>query len=994
MSNARRVLRAAVIAVSLSGISSAQVGRATLQGTVTDASGAIIAAVQVTAKHTETGTTTVTSTNDAGLFVFPGVPVGPYEVQVEARGFKKSVSSGIQLRVDDRAQVDFRLEVGDIAESIEVTSRAVMVESSNATVGKVIENQRMTSLPLNGRSALSLVVLTPSVRTSAETPSGFGDRGVLVSGFSVNGGPVGRNYIAIDGASNINNRSADVNVNPAVDAVEEFKVQSGTMSAEYGYTLGGVVNMVTKSGTNNFHGTLYEFLRNDALDARNSFALVKAPFRYNQYGGSIGGPVIRNRTFFFFNYEEWKFRRQYTVIGSSPTDEQIRGNLSRYFDARGILIPVYDPSTTAPRPEGGGFTRQPYAGNIIAANQLDPVAQNILKYFPRPNRAPDNAFTNANNVLLNLGAKKDARQWTAKGDHSFSVNNRMSLRYILWNHKDDQGGTGNGYFPDPIARVRNDDYTNRNAVFSDTHFFSATKINELRFSVVRQHFPFVPASVGTKPTSSLGLPPSVPETTFPLINIGGATPSLQRFPSGFGEIHGFLAFYTLQLQEGLTVVKGRHTIKFGAEFRKDLYNIAGCFTCAGNHQFNARLTGNPQQLAGTGSGLASFLVGAVATSSIDQNVGVSYQNWSSAFYIQDDWKVTPRLTLNMGLRYDYQSIARERNGGISNFNPFVINQQNNLPGRLEFAGLDFDDPQDSDRNDFGPRFGFAYDIGGSGKTVIRGGFGAFYPLMGTHRANEAFLALGYRGNVTTYQPPGGNVDLPAFRLRDGFPFPVQAPVGNAIGPSAFQSQNQGHVERGTRTPYSQQFTFTVQQALPHSMLLEAGYSGNHGVKLDSGSYDLNQLDPQYLSLGQSLNDIVPNPYAGRVSGVFGGPTIQRRQSLRPYPYYANININRPNLGNSIYHSWLLNLEKRFAQGLAFLASFTFGKQLSDAITGFGFAGSEQVNIQAYQNGKFDRARERSITLPTPASALSLAACMNCHLGPASAGPPITAQSDT
>lgn len=365
MSYAKQLRMVAAIAVSVSGAAFGQVGRATIQGTVTDASGAVIGGAVVTAKQIETGTTTPITSNEAGLYVFPGVAVGRYEVQVEARGFKKAVSSGIQLRVDDRAQVDFRLEVGDVTESIEVTGQAVLVESSNATVGKVIENQRMTSLPLNGRSALSLVVLTPSVRTSAESPSGFGDRGVLVSGFSVNGGPVGRNYIAIDGASNINNRSADVNVNPAVDAVEEFKVQSGTMSAEYGYTLGGVVNMVTKSGTNQFHGTLYEFLRNDALDARNSFALVKAPFRYNQYGGSIGGPAIKNKTFFFFNYEEWKFRRQYTVIGSSPTAEQIRGDLSRYFDARGILIPVYDPSTTAPRPEGGGFTRQPFAGNII-----------------------------------------------------------------------------------------------------------------------------------------------------------------------------------------------------------------------------------------------------------------------------------------------------------------------------------------------------------------------------------------------------------------------------------------------------------------------------------------------------------------------------------------------------------------------------------------------------------------------------------------------------
>jgi hypothetical protein len=438
-------------------------------------------------------------------------------------------------------------------------------------------------------------------------------------------------------------------------------------------------------------------------------------------------------------------------------------------------------------------------------------------------------------------------------------------------------------------------------------------------------------------------------------------PTLPRFPSGFGEINGFLAFHVLQLQDSLTVIKGNHTLKFGVEFRKDLYNIAGCFSCSGNYTFNTRLTGNPQQLAGTGSGLASFLAGSVAGASIDQNVGVSYKDFTQAYYINDDWKVTPRLTLNFGLRYDYQGISKERNNGISNFNPFVNNPQNNLPGRLEFAGIDFENPQDPDRNDFGPRFGFAFDLFGGGRTVLRGGFGVYYALQGTHRANEAFAALGYRGNVTTYNPPGGNADLPAFRLRDGFPFPVQAPVGNQIGPSAFQSQNQTHVQRGTRNPYSEQWTLTLQQALPGSWLVEAGYSANHGVKLDGTGYDYNQLDPRFLSLGQSLNDQVPNPFAGRgIQGAFGGATIARRQALRPLPYYGNITINRPNLGNSIYHSWLLNLEKRYAQGLALLASFTFGKQLSDTITGFGFAGSEQVNVNPQQNGKFDRRRERAI----------------------------------
>jgi len=697
-----------------------QIGTASIQGSVIDPSGAAIVGAKISMTHVGTNTTYNTTSNETGFFALPALPVGQYEVAAELEGFKKAVRSGILLRVADRKQVDFELEVGDLVETVEVVGQAPVVESSNATVGKVLENERISNLPLNGRSALALVTLTPNVRSHSISPAGFGDRGVLVSAFSVNGGPVGRNYIALDGATNINNRGADNNVNPAVDAIEEFKVESGTMSAEYGFTLGGVVNMITKSGANDFHGSVYEYLRNDALDARNTFSAVKAPFRYNQYGGTIGGPVIKNKTFFFFNYEQWNFRRQYTVLGTAPTDEQWRGDFSNLADARGRAIPIFDPASTRDNPNGSGFILSPFAGNMIPSSQLDPVAQNYIPFYPKPNRQPDNQFTNANNVLLNLGAKKDARQWTAKGDHNFSENNHFSIRYILWNHKDDQGGTGNGYFPEPIGRVRNDDYTNRNAVITDTHFFNASVIHNFKFSVARQHFPFIPASVGTSPASALGFPSSVPDHTFPRVRFSGI-PGIQQFPSGFGTIDGILGFHTLQLQDSLTIVKGNHNLKLGVEFRDNLYSLNGCFSCSGNILFNTRLTGNPQQLGGTGSGLASFLVGAAANASVDSNVGVSYTAWSQAYFIQDDWKINPRLTLNLGLRWDYQQWPGERHNGIANFNPDAINPENNLPGRLEFAGIDFERTlHDPDYNDWNPRFGFAYDLLGNGKTVLRG----------------------------------------------------------------------------------------------------------------------------------------------------------------------------------------------------------------------------------------------------------------------------------
>lgn len=954
-------LRLAVLLVAFvasSSVVTAQIGTATLLGTVTDATGASVFGAEISVTHTETNRVIETRTSETGFFTVPGVPVGVYQVEVRMDGFKTAIRTGINLRVADRQQIDFQLEIGEIVESVEVVGQAPLVESSNATVGKVLENQRVKSLPLNGRSALALVVLTPNVRFSSLGPAGFSDRGVLVSAFSVNGGPVGRNYIAIDGATNINNRGADNNVNPSVDAIEEFKVESGTMSAEYGFTLGGVVNMVTKSGSNEFHGTAYEFVRNDALDARNTFAETKAPLRYNQYGGSVGGPVLRDKTFFFYNFEQYNLRNSYTAVGTAALAEQWAGNFSNLADRRGNAIPIFDVNTTRENPDGGGFVRDRFVNNVIPSDRLDPLAQKFKPFYPTPNR-PGQDPANTNNVVLNLGCSTDARQMTAKGDHSFSANNRFSVRYILWDHEQDRACTGNGYFPEKIGRVRNDNYENHNGAITDTHFFGATKINNFKLSIARQFFPFIPGSVGTNPASGLGFASSVPDITFPRVNFQG-TPALQRFPSGFGTINGFLAFHTLQLQESLTVIKGNHSLKFGVEFRDNLYSLNGCFQCSGNMRFQNRLTGNPQQLGGTGSGFASFLLGAVSSASVDSNVGVSYKNFTSAFYVQDDWKVTPRLTLNLGLRYDYQQWPSERNNGISNLSITEINPENGLLGKLEFAGIDFERTlHDPDFNDFGPRMGFALDLFGTGRTVLRGGYGIYYSLQGTVRGNR-FGALGYRGNVTTYLPPGGNNDLPAFNLSDGFPFPVQLPLGNKIGPSAFQSQNHNHLERDTRTPYSQQFTMTLQQQLPGEMLFEAGYVGNRGSKIDSGDYDWNQLDPQHLSLGRDLQSRVPNPYGGVVSGSFGGPTIQRRQLLRPFPYYNRISIRRPHMGSSIYHGYLLNVEKRFARGIAFLASYTFGKQISDAIEGFGFSGSEQVNVLGMQNGRYDRASERSI----------------------------------
>lgn len=927
---------------------------ASISGRVTDTSGAVIPGASVEFQNVGTGNARKATCGQDGLFTVPLLQPGQYDVRVTGQGFRSAVRSGIRLEVNQALQLDFTLEVGAVTDSVEVTGETPLVNLNDAMVGKVIESTRVTDLPLNGRNTLSLVFLTPNVRVHSSAPGGFADRGASLSTFSVNGGPSGANNITLDGTTNINTRSGDVNVNPTADAIEEFKVQSGVMSAEHGFTLGGVVSMVSRSGTNAFHGTAYEFLRNDKLDARNFFAPVKAPLRYNQFGGSLGGPIVKNKTFFFYNFEQWRFAQRYTVTSTTPTALERQGNFSQLRDARGAPIVIFDPATTTSNPSGGGFVRTSFPGNIIPASRQDRVSQSILAFYPAPNRTPDNAFTNLNNFTANLGSFKKATQMTTKIDHSFSDANRLSFRYTLWDHRDDQGSTGQFMYPDPSARIRYDEYINRNFNLTDFHSFSPQIINEFRAGVSWMDFGFAPLSLDQGNAARFGLPASVPGRINPIVTIDG----YQQFPANITGTIGYIGLQTYQIVDTVTWIRGRHSMKIGGELRRYLSNLNLCQQCSGTFRFTSRLSANPQALAGTGSGLASFVLGAVASSTVDVNAGVSFPTVSRSFFFQDDLKLTRRLTLNLGLRYDYQQPSTERHNGISNFNASAIDPNTKLPGRLEYAGVDFGTKvEDPDFNDFAPRIGFAYDLLGNGKAVVRGGYGMYYAFTATF-APSSYSSLGWRPNITTYAAPGGNVDLPAFYFRDGYPSPVVSPLGSNLGPSAFLSQAVSSVERNGRTPYSQQANLMVQY-LVKGFLIETGYSGNRGVKLRGTSYDYNQMDPQYLSLGSALLSQVPNPYAGRVPGAYGGATISRQQSLRPFPYYDAITISLPHFANSTYHSYLLNVERKTKSGLILLASFSFGKLISDGQNGLSF-NSEGVNSGTFQAGKFNRRIERAI----------------------------------
>jgi hypothetical protein len=937
----------------------AQQARGTILGTITDGSGAAVPGALVTVTNTGTSAKFAVRTGSVGFYTAPMLAIGAYSVTVEHPGFKKSTRSGIVLEVDQRQRVDFRLEIGTVAESLEVTAEATLVDTTSATVGKVVENRRITDLPLNGRNTFALVILTPGVKSNAgPTASGFADRGIELSSVSINGGPSALNSYLLDGGTNNHAYFADINANPTVDAVEEFKVQSNTMSAEYGFTAGGVVNVVTKSGTNVPHGNLYHFLRNDNFDARNTFSPTRPPFRYNQFGGSLSGPFYipkvidtRNRTFFFFNYEEWRFVRSTNPILSVPTPGQREGNFSDLRDTRGVLVPIYDPFSTRANPNGSGFIRDIFPGNVISRNRLDPVSMNLMQFYPLPNRRPTDPFTNANNFISDNKENRSMQQYTAKIDHRFSDRNSMFGRYIYYRHASD-GGAGGGDLPDPIVRNRYDNLESRNAILSDTHTFSPRLLNEMRVSIARHYFPFRAAHYGGDWPRKLGLPASVPNTTMPRPVNG-----LPGFRTGTSGVRGTLTWHFFDMA---TYIRGSHTMKMGADVRLQRGNNFQEAQASGTFQFPAALTGNPQTPAGTGWAPATFLLGAVGSAAADTYVGQAQHGYSYSFFFQDDWKATRRLTLNLGLRYDYQQWPRERYNGATKFNPYAINPQNGLLGRIEYAGIDYGRSAFlPDRNDWAPRFGMAYDLRGNGRTVIRAGYAIFYPSIFFF---ENFgNTNGFAVTPTQYLPPGGNSNLVAFQFKDGFPTPLIQPQGPRLGPSAFLGAAVEHDESSNRVPMSQQWTASIQHQLPGGWLVDVGYSANRGTKLIAAPYDFNQMDNRFWDLGLALQNNVPNPYAGRVPGALGAATITRAQSLRPFPYYTSVAIRTPHLGSSIYHALLVSVERRLAQGLAMLVSYTNSKLISDSVvTPLRFGTAEQVGVYGYQDGKFNRRAERSI----------------------------------
>ncbi|MBL8228058.1 MAG: TonB-dependent receptor [Bryobacterales bacterium] len=921
--------------LSLAAISAfSQSFTAGVRGTVTDESVAAVANAKIVVTSVDRGTTFSSTTDETGRFVVSALPPGSYTLSVEAPGFKRFMSGRFTLAVQDQATVDAKLQVGDVSTTVEVADAASLVNTTIANLGQVIENRYILQLPNLARNSISLAYLTPGVVGSG------GRRGDNNTNFVANGSRNSTSDVLVDGVTvttvEQNSGVSDLKFSPSIDVVQEFKMQTNFFSAEYGQTGSAVVNMVTRSGTNDFHGTGYYFLRDNDLNANDWFSNRAGRaiplFRRDQVGGVLGGPVIRNKTFFFGGWEYTRQESPTSAVISLPTQLQRNGDFSQTFNAAGQLMTVHNPFDTATN-AAGVIERRPFAGNLIPRSMMDPVSLRALSFLPAPNQAGA-PFTQTANWFGQGINPSNSHQINAKGDHNFNPNNRLSGRYS--NIRAD--GTNPNLFGagNPAYWTGGPNRTRTHSIVADyTRVFSATSLLTFRYGLTYSNFTRNPLE-GTFDLTQLGLPRNMLETATHRI--------FPRFaPEGFQEF-GTEPFWIMDRQEGVhhwsgqfSKVVGGHNMKFGGESRYNFldYNQPG--NPSGRFNFGRGVTCRDRFTcpANEGNGLATMLLGWSTGSEYHIEPKAFSRSAYWGFFFQDDWKVTRKLTLNLGLRYDFDVPRWELQNRYS-FWDLDAQSPVRAPGLdtrgvIRFVDDDQRSPFDADMNNWAPRVGFAYAL--NSKTSIRGGYGLFYQLSRATVFGRP--GTGFTINSPVVWTTDGNATLNR-RLNNPFPDGILQPPGRAQGDATLLGLGVGTIVRDwNRNPEYHSWNFSIQRELPLQSVLELNYTGSRGVHLFMPLTTLSPLNPIYWPLGRTaLNAQVPNPFAGQITDArsqLAGQTAQRFRLLRPMPHFDGTGSGtaEPARGNSVYHAMQIKWEKRFSKGLTALAHYTWSKMIDD-----------------------------------------------------------------
>jgi hypothetical protein len=885
-----------ILALVFAGALYAQSQLATLSGTVTDGTAAVIPAAELKLINQETGESWTAATNAQGNYVLPLIKPGNYQLDVDKPGFKPYRQTAIVLETGGQHRADVRLDVGTQSERVLVEGSVPQLQTETSSVGAVVDNRTIADMPLINRRAAQLTRLT-----------GFVVQVGTGANFAIAGGRGNNTNWRIDGGNVQNVLVGDqgLTFDPPIESLQEFSVSVSNYSAELGRTGGGVVQMTTKSGTNQFHGSAYEYFRNDALDARTFFAATKTPLRYNLFGASFSGPVRKDKTHFFFNYEGRRTTSGQTFIHNVPTAAEKIGD----FSANSTVI--RDPDTAA---------RTPFAGNRIPAARFDAVGLKLASFYPDPNVAGQG--TGNGNFRGNGSTIENPNNYVTRIDHVFNEKNRVYGRFLAsYGNTLDNGAWAN-VAVDPFHRSRTNKYFNGSATWFFN--FKPTVINEARFNYDWREFINLNSGAYSDLNKTIGLsgvrPDFGPRVTVTGYTTLGESSNMERIQSPIKGSH---------FTDNLLWMKGSHSIKLGFERRSSTNDDLNRNTAGGVFGFNN---------VATNQAVAALLLGFVQNASVNEVLPIRSRVDAYGAYIQDDWKVNTRLTLNLGLRWDMDSPRRELfDNRMNSFDPSAINPVSGTPGVVTFAGRNgvSEYAHNFDPNNIAPRVGFAWRV--ADKWVVRGGGGLLYMgLYDQATVINATNGFSYQGNFVS--PDNGLTA--AFRLHDGLPAtnpPSEKDLTPGFGAVKVGQNPTNSIEffqPGPRaTSYMTSLNFNAQRQLGSQVVVEAGYLSTLGHKLASpAALTLNQVRPELMGPGNA-------------------------QIRRPFPQFTDVTLIAQPLGNSNYHALNIKFDKRYSKGVHFQSNYTWARGIDD-VESRGELGGNPGNAAT---NAYDRRADRGLS---------------------------------